>query len=77
MVYTYIVSCKYNNLYFSFVINNDVETVLFYRHTFTFYSVGISAFATMLPEILEILGSQPKYGGDYKVNYFLQSNLNA
>ena len=22
----------------------------------------------MLPEILEILGSQPKYGGEYKVN---------
>ena len=32
------------------------------------YSVGISIFATMLPEIIDILGSQPKYAGNYKVN---------
>ena len=43
-------------------------TIIKFINKTTSYSVGISAFATMLPEILEILGSQPKYGGEYKVN---------
>ena len=31
------------------------------------FSVGISGFASMLPEIIEIMGNQPKYNGAYKV----------
>ena len=31
------------------------------------FSVGIGAFANFLPEIGEIVGSRPKYGGQYKV----------
>ena len=37
-------------------------------------SVGISGFASMLPEIIEIMGNQPKYNGAYKVyiNRYIQ-----
>ena len=30
-------------------------------------AVAISGFATMIPEIAEIVGNQPKYNGSYKV----------
>ena len=32
------------------------------------FSVGITGFATLLPEFIEIMGNQPKYNGSYKVN---------
>ena len=32
-----------------------------------FSPVGIGAFANFIPEIGEIVGSRPKYGGVYKV----------
>ena len=32
-----------------------------------FFPVGIGAFANFIPEIGEIVGSRPKYGGVYKV----------
>ena len=36
------------------------------------FPVGIGAFANFLPEIGEIVGSRPKYGGEYKVEQLVQ-----
>ena len=35
------------------------------------FLVGVTGFATLLPEIAEILGNQPKYNGTYKVSISL------
>ena len=37
--------------------------------SFFIISVGITGFASLLPEIMEIVGNQPKYNGSYKVGY--------
>ena len=36
--------------------------------------VAIASFANYLPEIAELLGNRPKYGGSYKVIYLELSN---
>ena len=41
--------------------------ILLANQTFHCFVVGISMFATMIPEIIDIVGNQQKYGGNYQV----------
>ena len=51
------------------VIHICVKELGFWIYTHSLSQlVGISVFASMIPEIIEIVGNQQKYGGSYQVN---------
>ena len=56
----FFISCKYSD-----IMNIQNMSTKYRKSSF---SVGISGFASMLPEIIEIMGNQPKYNGAYKVH---------
>ena len=63
MLVSNVISNVLANKIKALIITNILIKVILYL------LVAIASFANYLPEIAELLGNRPKYGGSYKVIY--------
>ena len=64
---TYCLFSSYSNAIIAIMINAIIYKIQVIFKVILYLLVAIASFANYLPEIAELLGNRPKYGGSYKV----------